>query len=194
MQSPAYPADVQHDTASRHPRRSVWPRGHQAGTDAQPHAGKPTKNVLTCTDDTQARRSSAVVLGAHGPTAQIHRPGPGGERGRTHPGAGRASSGDRALHRRPVGSDPPGGGGIASAQRPQQAQRGTPGQHAAPTQRRGSRPPTDVACARQRFTSHSSCPGSSPPVGKDPGTASLGATAAARSGLSAGDEGFYVGT
>ena len=62
MQSPAYPADVQHDTASRHPRRSVWPRGHQAGTDAQPHAGKPAKNVLTCTDDTQARRSSAVVL------------------------------------------------------------------------------------------------------------------------------------
>jgi len=29
---------------------------------AQPHAGKPAKNVLTCTDDTQARRSSAVVL------------------------------------------------------------------------------------------------------------------------------------
>ena len=67
MQSPAYPADVQHDTASRHPRRSVWPRGHQAGTDAQPHAGKPAKNVLTCTDDTQARRSSAVVLGEDHP-------------------------------------------------------------------------------------------------------------------------------
>jgi len=29
---------------------------------AQPHVGKPAKNVLTCTDDTQARRSSAVVL------------------------------------------------------------------------------------------------------------------------------------